>query len=145
MNAGTSSNAPRRTTVPQRCEARPVAPRRRTGRRGLPGRARLAVLRAGGEAPRTHSATAIADYLDAQDELEALEQEQVDLEQELADSEVEAAALRVELEDYAFVASTTSDLQSTAALMSSGDPQDAIAAMELLQFLGESRATGSTT
>ena len=84
---------------------------------------------------------AIADYLDAQDELEALEQEQVDLEQELADSEVEAAALRVELEDYAFVASTTSDLQSTAALMSSGDPQDSIAAMELLQFLGESRAT----
>jgi septal ring factor EnvC (AmiA/AmiB activator) len=83
---------------------------------------------------------AIADYLDAQDELAALEQEQEDLEQELADSETEVAALRVELEEYAYIASTTSDLQSTAALLASGDPQDAISAMTMLQFLGESRA-----
>jgi hypothetical protein len=83
---------------------------------------------------------AISDYLDAQDELAALKQQQEDLEQELKDSEAESAALQVELEEYAYVASTTSDLQSTAALMASGDPQDAIAAMELLQFLGQSRA-----
>jgi hypothetical protein len=83
---------------------------------------------------------AISAYLDAQDELAALKQQQADLEQELADSEVEAANLRLELEEYAYVASTTSDFQSTAALLASGDPQDAIAAMEMLQFLGESRA-----
>lgn len=83
---------------------------------------------------------AISAYLDAQDELAALKQQQADLEQELLDSEAESADLRLELEEYAYVASTTSDFQSTAALMASGDPQDAIAAMELLQFLGDSRA-----
>ncbi|THV28310.1 hypothetical protein [Glycomyces paridis] len=83
---------------------------------------------------------AIADYLDAQDQLAALEQEQKDLEQELEDSEAEVAELKIELEEYAYVASTTSDFQSTAALLSSGDPQDAISAMTMLQFLGESRA-----
>jgi hypothetical protein len=84
---------------------------------------------------------AIEDYLNAQDELNALKQEQDDLEAELVDSEAEVADLRVELEEYAFVASTTSDFQSTAALLASGDPQDAIGAMEMLQYLGESRAT----
>jgi uncharacterized protein YlxW (UPF0749 family) len=83
---------------------------------------------------------AIEDYLNAQDELNALKQEQEDLEAELVNSEAEMAELQVELEDYAFVASTTSDFQSTAALLASGDPQDAIRAMEMLQFLGESRA-----
>ncbi|MDA1358081.1 hypothetical protein O1R50_00485 [Glycomyces luteolus] len=83
---------------------------------------------------------AISAYLDAKDELAALKQQQEDLEQELDDSEAESAELQAELEKYAYVASTTSDFQSTAALMASGDPQDAIAAMELLQFLGESRA-----
>ncbi|GAA1669623.1 hypothetical protein GCM10009830_14270 [Glycomyces endophyticus] len=83
---------------------------------------------------------AIEDYLNAQDELDALEQQQVDLEAELAAAVEEQAALQVELADYAYVASTTSDYQSTAALLASGDPQDAIAAMEMLQFLGESRA-----
>ncbi|MEU6861358.1 hypothetical protein AB0B28_21095 [Glycomyces sp. NPDC046736] len=83
---------------------------------------------------------AIEDYLDAQDQLDALIQEQADLEQELADSQVEVAELQVELEDYAYVASTTSDYQSTAALMASGDPKNAINAMTMLQFLGESRA-----
>jgi hypothetical protein len=84
---------------------------------------------------------AISAYLDAQDELAALKQQQEDLEQELVDSEAESAALRLELEEYAYVASMTSDFQSTAALMASGEPQDAIAAMELLQFLGDSRAS----
>lgn len=83
---------------------------------------------------------AVTAYLDAQDELAALKQEQADLEQELEDSEAESAALKVELEEYAAIASTTSDFQSTAALLASGDPQNAIAAMEMLQFLGESRA-----
>ncbi|MEU6249966.1 hypothetical protein [Glycomyces sp. NPDC047010] len=83
---------------------------------------------------------AIEDYLNAQDELADLEQQQVDLEAELASSTEERAALQVELEEFAYVASTTSDYQSTAALLASGDPQDAIAAMEILQFLGESRA-----
>jgi hypothetical protein len=83
---------------------------------------------------------AIQDYLDAQDQLASLEQEQEDLEQELEDSEAEVAELRIELEEYAFVASTTSDFQSTAALLSSGNPRDAIDAMEMMQFLGESRA-----
>lgn len=83
---------------------------------------------------------AIADYLDAQEELAALKQEQEDLEQELEDSEAESAALEVELREYAAIASTTSDFQSTAALLASGDTQNAIAAMEMLQFLGESRA-----
>jgi hypothetical protein len=83
---------------------------------------------------------AIEDYLNAQDELEALEQQEEDLANELASSTEEQAALQVELEEFAYVASTTSDFQSTAALLASGDPQDAIAAMELLQFLGESRA-----
>jgi peptidoglycan DL-endopeptidase CwlO len=82
---------------------------------------------------------AIEDYLNAQDELAALEQQQEDLEQELVDSEAEVAELRVEIEEYAYVASTTSDYQSTAALLASGDPQDAISAMTMLQFLGESR------
>jgi chaperonin cofactor prefoldin len=84
---------------------------------------------------------AIEAYLNAQDELDALKQQQEDLETELANSEAEAAELQVELEEYAFVASVTSDFQSTAALLASGDPQDAINAMEMLQFLGESRAT----
>jgi septal ring factor EnvC (AmiA/AmiB activator) len=84
---------------------------------------------------------AIEDYLNAQDELNALEQQQEDLEAELVNSEAEIAELRVELEEYAFVASSTSDFQSTAALLASGDPQDAINAMEMLQFLGDSRAT----
>ncbi|WP_197034691.1 hypothetical protein [Glycomyces sp. NRRL B-16210] len=83
---------------------------------------------------------AIEDYLNAQDELAALKLEQEELEQELADSEAEVAELQIELEDYAYVASTTSDVQSTAALLASGDPQNAISAMTLLQFLGESRA-----
>ncbi|MFG3340079.1 hypothetical protein [Glycomyces sp. NPDC048151] len=83
---------------------------------------------------------AITAYLEAQDELDSLQQQQADLEQELEDSEAESIALRAELDEYAFVASTTSDFQSTAALLSSGDPQAAIAAMEQLQFLGESRA-----
>ncbi|HEX2144669.1 MAG TPA: hypothetical protein VHG10_09195 [Glycomyces sp.] len=83
---------------------------------------------------------AIEEYLDAQDELAALKQQQEDLNTELENSEVEIVALRVELEEYAFVASTTSDFQSTAALLASGDPQDAIGAMEMLEFLGESRA-----
>ncbi|RRS01976.1 coiled-coil domain-containing protein [Glycomyces terrestris] len=83
---------------------------------------------------------AIEDYLNARDELAALEQQEDDLAAELAASTEEQAALRAELEDYAYIASTTSDYQSTAALLASGDPQDAIAAMEMLQFLGESRA-----
>ncbi|MQM24386.1 coiled-coil domain-containing protein [Glycomyces albidus] len=83
---------------------------------------------------------AIEDYLNARDELASLEQQEEDLAAELAASTEEQAALQAELEDYAYVASTTSDYQSTAALLASGDPQDAIAAMEMLQFLGESRA-----
>jgi uncharacterized protein YlxW (UPF0749 family) len=83
---------------------------------------------------------AIEDYLNARDELAALEQQEEDLATELASSTEEQALLQAELEDYAYVASTTSDYQSTAALIASGDPQDAIAAMEMLQFLGESRA-----
>ncbi|SDD19171.1 hypothetical protein [Glycomyces harbinensis] len=82
---------------------------------------------------------AIEDYLNAQDELASLEQQQEDLEQELVDSEAEVVELQAEIEEYAFVASTTSDYQSTAALLASGDPQDAISAMTMLQFLGESR------
>ncbi|MCD0444523.1 hypothetical protein LO763_12920 [Glycomyces sp. A-F 0318] len=83
---------------------------------------------------------AIEDYLDAQDELAALEQQQEDLEQELEDSQAEVAELQTELEEYAYTASMTSDYQSTAALLASGDPQDAISALTMLQFLGESRA-----
>ncbi|GAA2284905.1 hypothetical protein GCM10009853_044600 [Glycomyces scopariae] len=83
---------------------------------------------------------AIEDYLNAQDELESLQQQEEDLAAELAASVEERAALQTELEDYAYIASTTSDYQSTAALLASGDPQDAIAALEMLQFLGESRA-----
>lgn len=83
---------------------------------------------------------AIEAYLDAQDQLDALEQEQEDLEQELVDSEAEVITLQAELEEYAYVASTTSDFQSTAALLASGNAQDAISAMTMLQFLGESRA-----
>jgi uncharacterized protein YlxW (UPF0749 family) len=83
---------------------------------------------------------AIAAYLDAQDELNALKQQQEDLEQELVDSEAESLELQAELDEYAYTASMTSEIQSTAALMASGDTQDAVAAMELLQFLGESRA-----
>jgi peptidoglycan DL-endopeptidase CwlO len=83
---------------------------------------------------------AIEAYLDAQDELASLKQQQEDLEQELADSEAESVQLRAELDKYAYIASTTSDMQSTAALMASGNAQDSIAAMELLQFLGDSRA-----
>ncbi len=83
---------------------------------------------------------AIEDYLNAQDELAALQQEQEDLEQELEDSEAEAAALREELGEYAYIAYTASDMQSTAALMATGNPGDSIDAMTTLQFLGESRA-----
>ncbi|GAB3649937.1 hypothetical protein [Glycomyces tarimensis] len=83
---------------------------------------------------------AIEDYLNAQDELAALEQEQEDLEQELADSEAEVGRLNEELDEYAYIAYTTSDVQSTAALMTSGDPSDALNAMTMLEFLGESRA-----
>jgi septal ring factor EnvC (AmiA/AmiB activator) len=83
---------------------------------------------------------AIEDYLDAQDELASLEQEQEDLEQELEDSAEEVEALHTELEEYAYIAHTTSDFQSTAALLASGDPSDALNAMTMLEFLGESRA-----
>lgn len=83
---------------------------------------------------------AIAAYLDAQDELNALKQQQEDLEQELVDSEAESAELQAELDEYVAIAYTTSDFQSMAALLASGDPQNAIASMEMLQFLGESRA-----
>lgn len=83
---------------------------------------------------------AIEDYLNAQDELVALEQQQEDLEQELEDSEAEVAGLREELGEYAYIAYTASDMQSTAALMATGNPSDAIDAMTTLQFLGESRA-----
>jgi chaperonin cofactor prefoldin len=83
---------------------------------------------------------AVTAYLDAQDELASLKQQQEDLEQELDDSEAESVELRAELDEYVYIASTTSDLQSTAALLASGDMQDTIAAMEMMQFLGESRA-----
>ncbi len=83
---------------------------------------------------------AIEDYLDAQDELAALEQEQEDLETELADSEAEVEALTEELDEYAYIAYTSSDFQSTAAIMASGDPTQALDAMTMLEFLGESRA-----
>ncbi|WP_026930114.1 coiled-coil domain-containing protein [Glycomyces tenuis] len=83
---------------------------------------------------------AIEDYLNAQDELAALEQEQQDLEAELADSEAEVAQLNADLDEYAYIAYTTSDFQSTAALMASGNPSDALNAMTMLEFLGESRA-----
>jgi septal ring factor EnvC (AmiA/AmiB activator) len=83
---------------------------------------------------------AIGAYLDAQDELAALEAEQEALEQELADSEAEVTELETELGEYAYIAYTASDLQSTAALMATGNPSDAIDAMSTLQFLGESRA-----
>jgi hypothetical protein len=83
---------------------------------------------------------AIEDYLNAQDELAALEQDQEDLEQELEDSEAEVAVLHEELGEYAYITYTASDMQSTAALMASGNPNDALDAMTALQFLGESRA-----
>ncbi|GAB3223353.1 hypothetical protein GCM10027447_11000 [Glycomyces halotolerans] len=83
---------------------------------------------------------AIEDYLNAQDELAALQQEQEDLEQELEDSEAEVARLNEELDEYAYIAYTTSDLQSTAALMASGSPTDSLNAMTMLEFLGQSRA-----
>lgn len=83
---------------------------------------------------------AIGTYLDAQDELAALESEQEGLEQELADSEAEVTELQAELGEYAYIAYTASDLQSTAALMASGGPIESIDAMSTLQFLGESRA-----
>lgn len=83
---------------------------------------------------------AIEDYLDAQDELASLEQEQEDLEQELADSAEEVEELNAELDEYAYIAYTNSDFQSTAALMASGNPTDALNAMTMLEFLGESRA-----
>ncbi|WP_100446250.1 coiled-coil domain-containing protein [Glycomyces xiaoerkulensis] len=83
---------------------------------------------------------AIEDYLDAQDELEALQQEQEELEQELADSEDEVEELHEELEDYAYLAYANSDFQSTSALLASGDPSGALDAMTMIEFLGESRA-----
>lgn len=83
---------------------------------------------------------AIEDYLNAQDELAALEQQQEDLEQELEDSEAETAALREELGEYAYIAYTASDMQSTAALMATGNPSDAVDAMTMISYLGESRA-----
>jgi type II secretory pathway pseudopilin PulG len=83
---------------------------------------------------------AIEDYLDAQDELAALQEEQQSLEQELEDSEAEVAQLHEDLGEYAYIAYTTSDMQSTAALMSTGNPSDAIDAMTTLSYLGESRA-----
>jgi len=83
---------------------------------------------------------AIEDYLNAQDELAALEQQQEELEAELADSQDEVEQLNAELEEYAYIAYTTSDFQSTAALLASGDPNDALNAMTMLEFLGESRA-----
>ncbi|MCH7232472.1 hypothetical protein L0U85_16660 [Glycomyces sp. L485] len=83
---------------------------------------------------------AIEDYLNAQDELAALRQEQEDLEVELEDSQAEVQLLHEELDDYAYVAHTTSDFQSTAALMATDDPTDALSAMTMLEFLGESRA-----
>ena len=83
---------------------------------------------------------AIADYLDAQDQLAALEQEQEDLETELAESQEEVDVLTEELDEYAYIAYTQSDLRSTAALMASGNPAEALNAMTMLDFLGESRA-----
>jgi septal ring factor EnvC (AmiA/AmiB activator) len=83
---------------------------------------------------------AIEDYLDAQDRLTALRTEQENLEQELEDSEAEVAQLHEELGEYAAIAYTTSDMQSTAALLATGDPSDAIDAMTMLSYLGESRA-----
>ncbi|MEU6248204.1 hypothetical protein [Glycomyces sp. NPDC047010] len=83
---------------------------------------------------------AIGAYLDAQDELAALEAEQEELETELAASSDEVATLEAELGEFAYIAYTASDFQSTAALMSSGNPTETIDAMSTLQFLGESRA-----
>ncbi|WP_155829951.1 TULIP family P47-like protein [Glycomyces tenuis] len=83
---------------------------------------------------------AIEDYLNAQDELASLQQEQEDLEQELADSAAEIETLNAELDEYAYIAYTTSDFQSTAALIASGDPSESLNAMTMLEFLGESRA-----
>lgn len=143
MNAGTSSNArgsgaPSFLSGAKRVLSLPIVAL--AGVVFLVAPASQSAAQEGEEGASAELSDAIAAYLDAQDELDALKQEQEDLEQELADSQVESEELRVELEDYAYVASTTSDLQSTTALMASGDPQDAIAAMELLQFLGESRA-----
>ncbi len=83
---------------------------------------------------------AIEDYLNAQDELAALQQQEEELEEELAASQVEVEELDAELDEYAYIAYTTSDFQSTAALLASGDPSDALNAMTMLEFLGESRA-----
>ncbi|WP_199042162.1 coiled-coil domain-containing protein [Glycomyces salinus] len=83
---------------------------------------------------------AIEDYLDAQDELAALQQEQEDLETELVESQEEVEVLTEELDEFAYIAYTQSDLQSTTALMASGDPTEALNAMTMLEFLGESRA-----
>ena len=83
---------------------------------------------------------AIEDYLDAQDELAALQQEQEDLETELVESQEEVEELTAELDEFAYVAYTQSDFQSTAALLASGDPTEALNAMTMLEYLGESRA-----
>ncbi|WP_051392838.1 TULIP family P47-like protein [Glycomyces arizonensis] len=83
---------------------------------------------------------AIEDYLNAQDELASLEQQQEDLEAELADSRTEVEELTAELDEYAYIAYTTSDMQSMSAIMASGDPTQALNAMTMLEFLGESRA-----
>ena len=143
MNAGTSSNA-RGSNAPsflsgaKRVLSLPIVAL--AGVVFLVAPTSQSAAQEGEEGASAELSDAIAEYLDAQDQLAELQQQQADMEQELADSKVEVDALRVELNDYAFVASTTSDFQSTAALLASGDPQDAIAAMELLQFLGESRA-----
>lgn len=83
---------------------------------------------------------AIEDFLDAEDELAALEQEEKDLEEELEESESLVDELEVELGEFAATAYTTSDLHSTAALLSSGDPENMIHALTTLDYLGESRA-----
>lgn len=83
---------------------------------------------------------AIEDYLNAQDELNALEQEQEDLVAELSDSEAEIEELNAELAEYVARAYASSDLQSTSALLASEDPGAMIDALGTLQFLGQSRA-----
>ncbi|QSB04262.1 coiled-coil domain-containing protein [Natronoglycomyces albus] len=94
----------------------------------------------GDDSASSELSSAIEDFLNAEDELAALKQEEKDLERELEDSREMVEELEAELGEFAALIFTTSDLHSTSALLSSENPEDMIHALTTLDFLGDSRA-----
>ncbi|MFC4334404.1 coiled-coil domain-containing protein [Salininema proteolyticum] len=84
--------------------------------------------------------TTINEYLEAQEKLTSLKEEQKSLKEELKDSEKLQKELKKELAEFAGIALTQSDTYSVSAMLATGETSDMLEAMTMLDFLGESRA-----